>query len=181
MTPPPNGSSRSTGDCGVYGKYRATVVQNVDPLGQHRLLVQVPDVLGIAPSSWATPSFPMAGIQAGAVSIPPIGSGVWVEFEQGDPSRPIWSGGYYGSAGEPPALSHATTPGTQNIVLQTQRQTTLMLSDMPGPSGGILLKTLTGAFISITDAGITISNGKGATIVMTGNAVAINGPALVVT
>jgi len=35
-----------------------------------------------------------------------------------------------------------------------------MLSDTPGPTGGILLKTLTGAMIAINDVGITISNGK---------------------
>lgn len=56
-----------------------------------------------------------------------------------------------------------------------------MLSDTPGPTGGILLKSATGALISITDVGITISNGKGATITLTGPTVAINVAALVVT
>jgi hypothetical protein len=56
-----------------------------------------------------------------------------------------------------------------------------MISDVPGPTGGILLKTLTGAFISINDVGITISNGKGAIITLTGPTVSINAPALVVT
>jgi hypothetical protein len=50
-----------------------------------------------------------------------------------------------------------------------------VLSDAPGPTGGILLKTLAGAFIQVNDTGITISNGKGAVIRMTGNAVMING------
>ena len=39
-----------------------------------------------------------------------------------------------------------------------------MISDTPGPTGGILIKTLTGAVISVSDVGIVISNGKGATI-----------------
>jgi len=56
-----------------------------------------------------------------------------------------------------------------------------MLSDTPGPTGGILLKTLTGAFISINDIGITISNGKGAIITMTGPTVMVNAGALTVT
>jgi hypothetical protein len=56
-----------------------------------------------------------------------------------------------------------------------------MLSDVPGPTGGILLKTTTGAFISISAVGITISNGQGATIVMTGPSVTVNAGALVVT
>jgi hypothetical protein len=56
-----------------------------------------------------------------------------------------------------------------------------MLSDVPGPTGGILLKTKTGALISVNDTGITISNGKGAMIVMTGPTVTINGGALTIT
>ena len=67
------------------------------------------------------------------------------------------------------------------MLLQTQGQQTLMLSDVPGPTGGILLKTATGALISINDTGITISNGKGATIMMNGPTVTVNGGALVVT
>ena len=55
-----------------------------------------------------------------------------------------------------------------------------MISDMPGPTGGILLKTMTGAMISINDIGITISNGKGAIIAMTGPAVNINAGALTI-
>jgi hypothetical protein len=50
-----------------------------------------------------------------------------------------------------------------------------MLSDLPGPTGGILLKTATGAMISVSDVGITITNGKGATINMTGTSISITG------
>jgi hypothetical protein len=55
-----------------------------------------------------------------------------------------------------------------------------MISDVPGPTGGILLKTTTGAMIAINDVGITISNGKGATIVLTGPSVTINNGAFTV-
>jgi len=64
-----------------------------------------------------------------------------VEFEQGDPDYPIWSGCFFGSAAETPALALATPPGLQAIVLQTVGQNTLMISDTPGPTGGILLKS----------------------------------------
>ncbi len=47
--------------------------------------------------------------------------------------------------------------------MQTVSQNTLMISDVPGPTGGILLKSSTGALISISDIGITIDNGQGAT------------------
>jgi uncharacterized protein involved in type VI secretion and phage assembly len=170
-----------TDDGKYYGKYRGMVLNNVDPMQMGRLLVQVPDVGGPIPSTWATPCLPMTGKQCGVWVLPQIGAGVWVEYEHGDIDYPIWSGCWYGSAAEVPALALAAAPGLPNIVLQTGGQTTLMLSDVPGPTGGILLKTLTGAMIAINDVGITISNGKGATIVMTGPTVTVNAGALTVT
>ena len=164
-----------------FGKYRGMVINNVDPLQIGRLLVQVPDVLGPIPSSWAMPCLPFTGKQMGMWCLPQIGTGVWVEFEQGDPDHPIWSGCWYGIAAEVPALALAAPPGVPNVVLQTTAQNTLMLSDLPGPTGGILLKTTTGAFISVNDLGITISNGKGAIITMLGPTVDINMTALTIT
>jgi uncharacterized protein involved in type VI secretion and phage assembly len=162
------------------GKYRGTVLNNVDPMQLGRLQVTVPDV-PLAMSSWAMPCFPFAGRQAGAWMLPTIGTGVWVEFEQGDPDYPIWAGCFYGTAGDVPALALAAPPAVPNVVLQTQGQNMVMISDVPGPTGGILLKTTTGAMLAINDVGITISNGKGATIVMNGPTVTVNAGALVVT
>ncbi len=163
-----------------FGKYRGTVLNNVDPLQKGRIQVQVPDVLGMSLSSWAMPCVPVAGQQMGAYFVPRVGSGVWVEFEGGDPDYPIWTGGFWGSTAEVPALALAGNPVSPSIVLQTGLQNTISISDVPG-TGGILLKTTTGAFISINDVGITISNGKGATITLTGPTVTINQGALVVT
>jgi uncharacterized protein involved in type VI secretion and phage assembly len=161
-----------------FGKYRGTVINNVDPLQIGRLMVQVPDVSNIIPSTWAMPCVPFAGIQSGFYAVPPIGSGVWIEFEHGDSDYPIWVGGYWGSAAEIPALVLAAPPGVPQIVMQTTGQTTLVISDVPGPTGGILLKSSTGAMISISDTGIIISNGQGATLAMTGPAVTVNEGAL---
>jgi uncharacterized protein involved in type VI secretion and phage assembly len=165
-----------------YGKYRGTVVNVVDPQQLGRIQAMVPDVLGLVPSSWAMPCFPTTGKQYGIVALPQIGTGVWVEFEQGDPNFPIWSGCWYGVAGEPPAAALLVPPGVAGIVMQTTLQNTIMISDVPGPTGGIIIKTLAGALISINDTtGITISNGKGASIIMQGPSVIINAGALVVT
>jgi uncharacterized protein involved in type VI secretion and phage assembly len=164
-----------------YGKYRGTVVNNVDPMQMGRIQVIVPDVHGVIPGSWATPCFPLAGIQAGIFAVPLPGAGVWVEFEQGDPDHPIWSGCWFGSAAEVPALALAAPPVTPPIVMQTPGQNTIMISDVPGPTGGILLKTTFGATISMSSTGIVISNGQGATISMIGPSVQINQTALVVT
>lgn len=161
-----------------YGKYRGTCVNNVDPMMQGRIQVIVPDVT-IVPSSWAMPCFPVSGIQNGVFTVPPIGAGVWVEFEQGDPDYPIWVGGYY-SAADVPAMARAVPPGLSGFTFQTTLQNGVTISDTPGPTGGILLKTTTGAMISISDIGIVISNGKGATISLLGPAVDINAGALTV-
>jgi len=176
--------NETNGEDRFYGKYRGTVINNVDPKQEGRLLVQVPDVLGLTPSSWAVPCVPLTGptgTQMGVYLVPPIGAGVWVEFEQGDPDYPIWVGCRWGSAAEVPALALAGLPVSPNIVLQTTGQNTIMISDVPGPTGGIMLKSTTGASIIVNDTGIYIQNGKGASIVMTGPTVTINNGALVVT
>jgi uncharacterized protein involved in type VI secretion and phage assembly len=164
----------------LYGKYRATVVNNVDPLLIGRIQVMVPDAAGFIPSSWAMPCLPVAGINTGVFTVPMIGSGVWVEFERGDPDYPIWVGGYWGTAAEVPVLAHLLPPGVPGIALQTPLKNGLVISDVPGPTGGILIQTTTGAMISVSDVGIIISNGKGAIINMTGPTVDVNLGALTV-
>jgi len=163
-----------------YGKYRGVVLNNIDPKQQGRLLVQVPDVAGLAPASWALPCVPVAGIQNGLFALPMLGAGVWVEFEQGDPDYPIWVGCFWGSVAEVPALARVTPPGVQAITMQTTLQNGLTISDTPGATGGIMLKSATGATLIVNDTGIYIQNGKGASIVMTGPSVTINAGALTI-
>jgi len=164
----------------LYGKYRATVVNNIDPMQIGRIQAMVPDVAGLVPSTWAMPCVPVAGINTGVFTVPMIGSGVWIEFERGDPDYPIWVGGYWGTAAEVPVLSHMVPPGVTGITLQTPLKNGVVISDVPGPTGGILIQTTTGAMISVSDVGIIISNGKGAIINMTGPTVDMNLGALTV-
>jgi uncharacterized protein involved in type VI secretion and phage assembly len=163
-----------------FGKYRGTVTNNVDPMQLARIQLLVPDVSNLVPTTWAMPCFPIAGKQMGAYFIPQVGSGVWVEFEQGDPDHPIWTGCYYGTAAEVPALALAGNPASPNVVLQTTAQNSLVISDLPGPTGGIMLRSATGAAIIVNDTGIYLQNGKGASLVLTGPTVTINNGALVV-
>jgi uncharacterized protein involved in type VI secretion and phage assembly len=156
------------------------VVNNIDPMQIGRIQVMVPDVSNISLSSWAMPCLPMAGINMGVYTVPSIGAGVWVEFEQGDPDYPIWVGCYWGTAAELPVLSRMVPPAVPGITLQTATKNGLVISDVPGPTGGVQLQTATGAMISVTDAGILISNGKGAVINLTGPTVDINLGALTI-
>jgi uncharacterized protein involved in type VI secretion and phage assembly len=162
------------------GKFRGTVINNVDPMQIGRIQAMVPDVSGFSPSSWAMPCLPISGIKTGMFGVPALGAGVWIEFEQGDPDHPIWVGGFWGSAAETPKLAAMAPPGVPAITLQTTLKNGIVISDVPGPTGGIQLQSTTGAMISVTDAGIVISNGKGAVITLTGPTVDINLGALTV-
>ena len=163
-----------------WGKYRGTVVNNVDPMMIGRIMAIVPAVSGMALTSWAMPCLPIAGIQNGTFAVPIPGSGVWIEYEQGDCDHPIWVGCFWGSAAEVPALARLTPPTVQAITFQTPLQNGLTISDLPGPSGGIMLKSATGATLIVNDTGIYIQNGKGASIVMTGPTVTVNAGALTI-
>jgi uncharacterized protein involved in type VI secretion and phage assembly len=174
----------TNGEAKYYGKYRGTVTNNVDPSMAGRLLVEVPDVLGLAPSTWAEPCAPLAGPTGppmGVYLVPPLGAGVWVEFEQGDPNYPIWSGCRWGASADVPSLAKLGLPISPSIVLQTAGQNTIAISDLPGPTGGIMLKSASGAMVLVNDVGITISNGKGASIQMSGPSITINQGAMVIT
>jgi hypothetical protein len=161
-----------------FGKYRGTAVSVTDPQGQGRVQVQVPAVLGDAPA-WAMPCFPVAGSGgAGVLALPAVGASLWVEFEAGDASRPIWVGSFLAEPGSFPATATGLTEATPGIQLQTVLGAMLALAD--DPAAQLVLKSPSGAAIIIGTSGITITNGAGATIKLEGPQVSINGDALVV-
>src|SRR3982074_1909534 len=84
-----------------FGKYRGTVLNNTDPMQMGRLILQVPAVYGVAPSGWALPCVPFAGVQSGFYVLPAVGANVWVEFEQGNSNHPVWVGEFW-SPGQVP-------------------------------------------------------------------------------
>jgi len=162
-----------------YGKYRGTVVSNADPEQRGRIQASVPDVFSGPLSSWALPCVPIAGNQNGIFVVPQNGARVWIEFEHGDVNFPIWTGGFW-NPGEVPPLALAGSQVSPSIVLQTALQNAIVISDMAGPVGGIMLTARSGAAILINDAGISIANGKGATINMHGATIDFNLGALTV-
>lgn len=145
-----------------WGKYRGTVINNVDPDMRGRLLCMVPDVFSIIPSTWAEPCTPLAGPTGppmGVYMVPPIGAGVWIEFEHGDPDAPIWVGCRWGATTDVPPMAKAGLPISPSIVLQTAGQNMVVISDLPGPAGGILIQS--GAtIVSINQTGISLTAPK---------------------
>lgn len=78
-----------------FGKFRGVVQNNLDPEGRGRLQVSIPDVLDPNQSPWAEACVPFlgsSGASSGFYALPPIGTNVWIEFEQGNPDYPIWVG-----------------------------------------------------------------------------------------
>jgi hypothetical protein len=111
-----------------YGKYRGLVSDNQDPLDLGRLKARVPEVLGDVETGWASPCAPYAGPKAGLYVVPPKNAGVWIEFEAGDPSRPIWVGAWWGKAEVPPKPGGGQTrPGTK--ILRSDQGLIVALDD----------------------------------------------------
>ncbi|MDJ0755412.1 MAG: phage baseplate assembly protein V [Ardenticatenaceae bacterium] len=162
-----------------FGKYRGTVVNNIDPQQTGRVQINCPAVLGSGSLSWAMPNVPLSGSQSGIYCVPIVGAKVWVEFEGGNPDYPIYTGGFWGTAAEVPPLALTGLPASPSIVLQTSGQNTISISDVPG-AGGLMLRAASGAMIVVNETGITISNGQGAMITLTGPTVDINGGALTI-
>ncbi len=155
-----------------YGKYRGLVSDNNDPDGMARVQARV--YLGGDPVvCWATPCVPLAGPGMGVYCVPPLGASVWVEFEEGNVDLPVLAG-YCWDGGEAlPPLSRLASPGVSCVVVQTELQNGLIVSDLPGPTGGITLKSASGATLIVNDTGIYIQNGAGASITMVGPVVTI--------
>jgi hypothetical protein len=129
MAPEPDRSEIAEAERGerLYGKYRGVVRDNGDPKDLGRLKVSVPEVLGDL-EHWALPCVPYAGDGSGQFTIPSRGTGVWVEFEAGDPSRPIWTGCWWSDGEVPEAPSGGTaTPGTK--VIRTEEGLVASLDD----------------------------------------------------
>lgn len=77
----------------LYGKRRAIVVNSVDPMVRGRLQVDVPSAS--VTGAWAEASIPP--VPQSLLRMPTEGSMIWVEFEEGDVERPIWTGATWGT------------------------------------------------------------------------------------
>ena len=159
------------------GKFRGVVSDNQDDKGLGRIRAKVQDVFGTQESGWALPALPYAGKNVGLFLIPPVDALVWIEFEQGDSERPIWTGCFWAD-GEPP-LPRADAKAGNKKVLKTDT-CTLTLDDTSG-TGEITIETKDGNKIKMSSNGIEIDDGKGGTVKLSGPKVSINESALEVT
>lgn len=92
---------------GHFGLYRGIVTTNADPEKRLRVKLQVPQLLGEQETDWAWPCVP-PGWKSGLLAThsdpdgshphtllqaaPTPGQGVWVMFEAGEITKPVWIG-----------------------------------------------------------------------------------------
>lgn len=162
-----------------FGKYRGTVSDNADPTNRGRLKVKVPAVLGSV-ESWAMPCVPYAGASVGFYSLPEPGTGIWVEFEAGDPSFPIWSGCFWGDNELPDSggaaikiwktekLTLRMDDDSDEMKLETTSGSKVTLaSDVKTESGGAehtvgssgVVSELSAGKVEVTAASVKVNNG----------------------
>ena len=151
-----------------YGKYRGTVTEVGD---DGRIRALVPSVLGDHPTGWCMPCVPYAGPDCGIAFLPEEDSGVWIEFEGGDVSYPIWVGAYWHDGELPsavkPTVKVIRTKGEQEIILDDEHHS-ITLTDWNGNS------------VTLEDKRILIKREQG-TIEISNRRVKVNDTAMEVT
>lgn len=96
-----------------YSIYTGIVEDNDDPLQMHRLKVSVPSVMG-GITQWAFAKGSPGGFNCGAKLLTPdIGDLVYVEFEFGNPDKPLWT---YNGWGEDEMPQELADPDVMGVV-----------------------------------------------------------------
>lgn len=158
-----------------YGKYRGSVVANVDPMQLGRVQVSVPRLLGDGRSAWAMPCVPYAGDGVGLFAVPPVGANAWVEFEGGDLDKPILAGCFW-ATGEVPA-----SPAVAEVKVWQTDGIKVELSDLSS-GGGLTIEVGPPAAsvamtFSCTASGIELSIGS-SKVLLSSSSVSVNDGAL---
>jgi len=152
-----------------YGKYRGTVTQVDAPT--MRIKAKIPSVLAGQESGWCMACVPYAGDEVGFAFLPEEGAGVWIEFEGGDVSYPIWTGCYWRSGEQPadggPTVKAIVTKAGHKLLLDDDGET-IAVSDQNQNQ------------LSFGSDGVTVERG-GKKVVVSDSAVNVNDGALEVT
>lgn len=147
-----------------YGKYAGIVTDTDDPKAIGRLRARVPEVFGEEEiCGWALPCAPWGGgFNRGFFALPEVGDTVWIEFEAGDPARPIWSGTFWGA---PDSAGGQDDLGTETGAEAPEG------ADNPAGPGQYSFRTAAGHLISLDDAGgiVVIAEASGAEVRITGD------------
>lgn len=152
-----------------FGKYRG-IATDVDA-GTLRVKAKVPSVLGTQTTGWCRPCVPYAGPDVGIAFLPEVGSGVWIEFEGGDVSHPIWTGCFWRDGEQPSDAA----PKVKVIVTKAGHK--VLLDD---DAGSVTISDSNGNKITLDSSGITLERG-GSKVEISDSEVNVNDGALEVT
>ena len=148
-----------------YGKYRGTVVDNVDPEKRARLKLRIPSVLADQDTDWALPCLPYGGFdQQGMFMVPDVDAQVWVEFEEGDIHRPIWVGTFWQQESDVPEDASKEEPTTR--MLRTHSGHILQFDDADGEEQFRLYHPSEAEMIIDPDGTISLTDASGAFLKM---------------
>jgi hypothetical protein len=149
----------------LWGKYRATVESVTDDDGLGRITVKIPSVYGDETSPPAWPAVPFAGKNHGFHVLPVKGDGVWIEFEHGMKSKPIWTGCWWAKSELPKEAAAETrfmiTPAGLKVILDDKAKEIRLLHGTTGEitmsDNGILIR-FGSTKIELKNSGITLNN-----------------------
>jgi phage baseplate assembly protein gpV len=145
-------------DSRYFGKYRGIVTDNNDPDNLGRVKAKVQRLLNDEETGWALPAFIYGGTsEQGLFAVPDINAGVWIEFEGGDLSYPIWTGTWYTSG----SIPESAKPGQK--VFKTQSGHKMIFDD---DAGTLEITDSNGNSIKMDSSQITVSAGSATTIVI---------------
>jgi len=141
-----------------YGKYRGQVTDNNDPSNLGRVKAKVPRLLNDEETGWALPAFIYGGAsEQGLFAVPDVGAGVWIEFEEGDLSKPIWSGTWF-TTGDIP---ESAQPGKK--VLKTKSGHKLVLDD---DGGSLEITDSNGNTVAMDSSTVKVAAGSAVKVVI---------------
>jgi uncharacterized protein involved in type VI secretion and phage assembly len=146
-----------------YGKYRGIVVDNGDPQSRGRVRLRVPAVLGNETTGWALPCVPFGGSpDSGLFAVPEVEATVWVEFEAGDPSYPIWVGAFWTDT--PDRSGDGDLGDWRTRTLRTVGGQVVRLDDEDGATS-VTIRHHSGASVVIDDDGTIVLSDAGGEVV----------------
>lgn len=152
-----------------FGKYRGTVTDNKDPQKRGRLRLLIPSVLADQESDWALPCMPYGGKQGeGLFAIPDVDAQVWVEFEEGDINRPVWTGTFWQQESDVPEDASKEEPTTR--MLRTKSGHILQFDDADGEERFRLFHPKQAEMIIDKNGSVTLTDASGGKVTMDASA-----------
>lgn len=164
-----NFDANTSRDRRYHGLYAAKVVSVDDAEGLGKVQVVIPSIYdgdGQDAAVWARPSFP-----TNHFTVPQVDDQVWVMFENGDPTRPVWIGTWYASGATPPGASPTDKPQNRQVIQSPKGQ--LILIDETDGAEQISIQDKTGNRIELRTDGVLLLCKQDLTIDASGHNVII--------